>query len=461
MKNIDEAMDAEIETRSIASTRDWVSSVMILCFLGLLSVSTFGGYLSTTFAFRNGLDAALVSKGLSLLFEASAVVACILAAVRYGRHVIVLAPLSCFLVFGWFLLTVAWSPVPSVAFTRWLIGFSVFLAFLFIHRELGSEFSFRILKWFLTGVILVSFAAIYLDPSAVHDGTDEESLAGQWRGIFLHKNQAGCYAAMASIVFLISFFGSRKGLYRRVADLLMLALSVYFLLRTNSSTSILSLSAAVAALALFTLGGNISIYRVITTILLSCALLVLGGVVWTYWDAILEILRDPRAFTGRGALWQVLWQRIEEAPVLGVGYGSFWDLGDQSPIAFYEGMWFSEIIQGHNGYLDIMLTTGAIGLALAVWAAFVTPLHAALWRLAGNSQCQSLCVASVVFFMIHNLMESTLFRQAQPLWVLFLSIALMIFGERAAASTTRVEGSPGKSGSPEPAGDRLPARGLP
>lgn len=451
-------MVTEIETGSIGKRPDWVSSAMLLCFLGLLSVSTFGGYLSTSVAFRNGLDPALVSKGLSLLFEVSAVLACVLAAARYGRRVTELVPISGLLVFGWFLFTVAWSPVPSVAFTRWLIGFSVFLALLFIHRDLGSEVGFRVLKWFMTGVILVSFAAIFLDPSAVHDGTDEESLAGQWRGIFLHKNQAGCYAAMASLVFLISLFGSREGISGRVADFLMLVLSVYFLTQTNSATSILSLSAAVAVLALFTLGGNISIYRVITTILLSCVLLVMAGVVWTYWDAILEILRDPRAFTGRAALWQVLWQKIEAAPLLGVGYGSFWDLGDRSPIAIYEGMWFSEIIQGHNGYLDIMLTTGAIGLVLSIWAAFVTPLNTVFRRPDWNSRCQSLCIAAVVFFLVHNLMESTLFRQAHPLWVLFLSISLLIFGEKPVGSANALKNS-GEDG--QPGIDRLPARGMP
>lgn len=436
-------MEADTEVRPIARAADWIPFGMFLCFLGLLSVSTFGGYLSTSFALRNGLDAVWIAKVLSLLFETSAVLACVLAGIRNGGRLVKLVPMPVILVFGWFLLSVAWSPFPSIAIARWLIGCSVFLALLFIHEELGSETSFSILKWFLTGVILVSFAAVFLDPSSVHDGMDEESLAGHWRGIFLHKNQAGCYAAIAVLIFLISLFGEQGSTYKRTGDLIMLVLSFYFLIRTHSTTSILSLAAAMAALILAAVGGRVSVYRVITTMLLSCVLLVLGGVIWAYWDTILDLLRDPRAFTGRAALWQVLWQKIEEAPLLGVGYGSFWDLGDQSPIGLYQGMWFSEVIQGHNGYLDIMLTTGAIGLALSVWAAFMMPVRRVFRHFEWRPRCHSLCIAAVAFFLVHNLMESTLFRQAQPLWVLFLATSLIIFGARTSHRPMKSSRLPG------------------
>jgi O-antigen ligase len=114
--------------------------------------------------------------------------------------------------------------------------------------------------------------------------------------------------------------------------------------------------------------------------------------------------------------------------MFGVGYGSFWDIGQQSPIATYEGRWFSNEIQGHNGYLDIILTTGFIGLAVSVIAAFINPVLTIFRHSNWVLKCHGLSLSVIAFFSVHNLMESTLFRQAHPLWVLFLSTSLIIAG---------------------------------
>lgn len=57
-------------------------------------------------------------------------------------------------------------------------------------------------------------------------------------------------------------------------------------------------------------------------------------------------------------------------PWRGLGYGSFWDIDPKIQPSLQTDEWFAQpdspTNESHNGYLDILVTTGAIGLAAAL-----------------------------------------------------------------------------------------------
>ena len=78
-------------------------------------------------------------------------------------------------------------------------------------------------------------------------------------------------------------------------------------------------------------------------------------------------------FTGRSAIWQVLLEAISGNYILGLGYGAVWSAGEYSAITNFglnTSSWVSSISHGHNGYLDIWLSTGIVGLLLFTFLLF-------------------------------------------------------------------------------------------
>src|SRR5207253_2183796 len=79
--------------------------------------------------------------------------------------------------------------------------------------------------------------------------------------------------------------------------------------------------------------------------------------------------------------------------------------------------WVQNISQGHNGYLEIIVTIGAIGFALAM-AAFVVLPAREFWRFdPTNVAVKAGLFAIFVFMVLHNFVESDFLESDDPAWV--------------------------------------------
>ena len=81
-------------------------------------------------------------------------------------------------------------------------------------------------------------------------------------------------------------------------------------------------------------------------------------------SSLAEVFDDPASLTGRVQIWPVLLDYVSNHLWLGSGYGSFWAIGDASPIFEFDNSWLMTIDHSHNGYLETLVHTGVIGLAL-------------------------------------------------------------------------------------------------
>src|ERR1700721_30572 len=84
-----------------------------------------------------------------------------------------------------------------------------------------------------------------------------------------------------------------------------------------------------------------------------------------------SVLGRDNTLTGRTEVWAAVLPEMERHALLGYGFGSFWT--DARRLLY-------DIPTSHNGYLDILLELGALGLALFIawllWCA--RQLHRAL-----------------------------------------------------------------------------------
>ncbi|MDB5622626.1 MAG: O-antigen ligase family protein [Devosia sp.] len=325
-------------------------------------------------------------------------------------------PVTILCLFGWCWLSLLWAIEPSIAFRRAVLT-SMIAAVVFASIErAGTDRAFLALSRLLLVALVVNYLAIVVSPGALHlpgESTDL-ALVGNWRGATLHKNVAG---AIAAITVLVLLWGPR-----RLPVLLhwgALLAAAYFLWRTQSKTSMAMLALALVCASIYLLLSP----RLRRLMLPATMVLVLAG--WALFgteiaDYLDNLLAQPDALTGRAEIWPALLSYASNHIWLGSGYGSFWDIGAQSPILDLGSSWVANLLSGHNGYLDVLVQIGAPGLVLAVIALILAPL----WRLtrARNIPARrgALLLAMLVFSAGHNLSESSILARDLVVWVMFL-----------------------------------------
>jgi exopolysaccharide production protein ExoQ len=247
---------------------------------------------------------------------------------------------------------------------------------------------------------------------------------GAWKGIYDYKNTLGSLMIIASLSFLLLPIEQWGDRWLKWGGLI-LAVALIFL--STSRTSL------VISLLLL---GMIGFYRKFrwqgrrTIVLLNLAGLALGcGVTFlvSNWvELIVGLGRDP-TLSGRTPMWTMTFQLWQERPWLGFGRGAFW--ADGSKYAFKVGQAIANNFippHGHNGFVDLALDVGIIGLALFLLS-FTIAYIRALYRAYESYHLADLFpLAYLTFLAMNNMTESYLIRITNLYWVLFIAVILSV-----------------------------------
>jgi exopolysaccharide production protein ExoQ len=331
-------------------------------------------------------------------------------------------PGSLVIVLAWCFLSVAWAIEPAIAFRRASLTAAVVITLAVQMELLGPYRLLRALRAVLALLLVVNFAAVAVVPHAVHlPGERAADLIGAWRGVHFHKSIAGVIAAISALLFL--WFAVET---RRRQDWLLFGASMVFLVMTKAKTSIGLVALAVLSGYLYRRMLQRKAHGLPALLTATAIALVVAGVALFYQAELARLLDDPEFLTGRGAIWQVLVTAIEDHPVLGVGYGSFWAIGDATPVASFADSWIKQSAHGHNGYLDVMLQTGGVGLALVALFLILMPLKRLLCDAPRSVNLQVLCFSVLAFTVFFNFTESGFIERDRPEWVFFVIVLLIL-----------------------------------
>jgi exopolysaccharide production protein ExoQ len=332
-------------------------------------------------------------------------------------------PIPLALVLGWCVLSASWAQAPDVALRRAGLEVVVVLSAMLGVESIGVERALRLLRGVLILVLIINWISIPLTHNAVHlPGESDPSLVGDWRGLYFHKNIAGAVSAISAIVFL--FFAIET---KRWSDWLAFAGAIGFTVMTHSKSSIGLLPVALACAWFYRIAWKRGIDRAILGLSLGliCVLALTVAVVDS--GAIARVLEDPTQFTGRTAIWQGEIAFLRDHLLLGSGFGSFADTGALSPLHGYVGdSWVQNEAHGHNAYLQLLVTIGGVGFALAMIAFLVQPLATFLRARREDLPLLSLLFAIFVFMLLHNFLESDFLEGDGPDWVAFLLMLAML-----------------------------------
>lgn len=334
------------------------------------------------------------------------------------------------LTYAWLMLTSLWSLHPALTTHRViaeLLVLSLLLATVCVMR------SWRIIIYPITAaaiiIILADMAAVVLRP-----GLAIGPLGAM--GIHTNKNLAGVITLIAVIVCGGTFFAQRNGKVR-AALLPVIALGFVFLILTKSKTSLGLALAIYAAFPAFYLVFKrwSAAPAVVPVVALSLAALIVLFVACAdvSQSEFLEFVFGDATLTRRTELWAFLHANIDQRPYLGWGWGAFWDTGSVvNPIIAPPQSWVlpaTEINTAHNGYIDIWLQSGLIGLSLVVLIILHTVwIYASLLRQRcwgeENEWLIATAFAVVIALALYNFLESLIFHPADCLSTMFILCVL-------------------------------------
>lgn len=314
-----------------------------------------------------------------------------------------------------------WALEPSIALRRSIQ--QAMVVFCVAAAVAGSHSLDRVLRLLYLGfciAMLVHLVAVPLPNSYNH--------LGEFRGFFADKNGLGGLAAVA-----ILYGGAiRPTLRSRRAKSFNL---FYFLgwgaiLVLSISKTSMALVVCIPAiyLGLQLLGRmtrvGIGPYFILVPIAAGSLLAFLVFGMGIAPSAIVGLISPDVTFTGRTSIWMFILSALNGHWLLGFGFHSFWSIGPLAPNLAAEEHFIRLLNQAHNGYLDLVLSVGLAGLALffcvLAQAAATTTRIRTTWPVV-----HALSWMLIIFALIHNMSESSLFRGFSPPW-LFLLFAIFI-----------------------------------
>ena len=341
-------------------------------------------------------------------------------------------------IFGWFVLTSLAGEAPLFSLRRLVMCAIICVlagGFLQLPRT-ERHFTTLLATCALIILFLCYFGITVLPSRSIHQASDalEPLLAGDWRGVFRHKNEA---ASVMAVLIIVGIYLCKRWSF--IGGLSVLLLSLVFLVKSGGKTA-LGLMPIIIAAGWFILRWPRWRYTVVTLFLAVFALVTVGTTVDPVFSQMLTKLGLDASFTGRRDIWTVAIDYIRQSPLLGYGYQAFWR-SDALMSSFTENnTWATTAPDSHNGYFDLLLAGGVPGLVLVMVWIYLLPLHylGKMNEATRNSPLTRLYVGVWLYVLLYGFLETLFFLSTGFVWF-FLIVAVMGLHLQANASLVEDE----------------------
>jgi exopolysaccharide production protein ExoQ len=344
---------------------------------------------------------------------------------RWGDFFVRNRVLTAYLLFA--LVSVLWSDFPVPAFKRWFRDLNSYVMVLVVVSDPRPLEAVRTLLRRL-GYLLIPLSVVLVKyfPDLARQ-YDPWTGAQTYSGATTSKNMLGIICLVCGIYFfwdIVVRWPDRKNTRQKRILLVnagLMYMTVWLLMICDSATSRICLVMACLVILAAHSKAVQRRPRILTVTIpvafLTYALLFFGlGLGADFAHAV-----GRSGLSGRTAIWEIVLSQHTN-PLLGAGYESFW-LGSRLRNIWQAGMGIIE--EAHNGYLEVYLNLGYVGLVLLLL--FVVAVYRNICKkLKPFSSLASLGLAIWTAFLFHNTSESD-FRTGL-MWVAFVLAALAVSG---------------------------------
>ncbi len=411
-----------------------------------------------------GFEAEVMEEGnaldryVQLLLILLAVGALLSRSFEWGKFFLANVALTALLAFG--LLSVLWSDFPFVAFKRWFRDLGTCLVILVALTDPRPFEAIRTLvrrACFLLIPLCILLIKYYPEMAKQYDAWTGQDY---FIGVTTSKNMLGVLCLVSGLFFfwdMLTRWSDRKE--RRtgrilLVDVAFLAMTLWLLSMADSATSSVCLAlgcAVIAAAHSKTVKRHPALLTVSIPVGIGLYLLLEFAFDISMIAVVAEAVGRNPDLTGRTHIWNVVLSTGTN-PLVGTGYDSFW-LGPRLRW-IWEQTGTGRINEAHNGFLEVYLNLGLIGLFLL--AVFLVDSYRTICRRVGAlSSLGSLGLALWTVLIFYNVTESA-FR-GHLMWVAFLLGVIAVPGRTQRSrkegafdqrSPRAVPGGPGRSTPP-------------
>jgi O-antigen ligase len=320
-------------------------------------------------------------------------------------------------------ISILWSDYPYVSFKRWTKDIGNIAMVMVVMTEADPVEAFKALLRriaYLAVPLSIVFIKYFGDLGRQFTRGGEMMFVGATT----HKNSLGILCAILIIMFVWHLIHTPRAATQwerrdRRIHMLLVLMMVWLMYIANSATSVMCCGIGLAVVFGMELPVMQRNLRHIGAVVVS--LLVIGFLLQyslDIWQVILTGLGRDATLTGRTVLWeQVL--AMGASPLIGTGYDSFW-LGKRVE-RFWE-MYYWKPNQAHNGFLEIYLNLGWIGVLLLT-GIIVSTYRKIAARMVRHDPYQILRMSLYVLVIVSNLTEAY-FKNIAEVWFIFLLIAI-------------------------------------
>ncbi len=324
------------------------------------------------------------------------------------------------------LISITWSPIPEPAFKRWTKDLGDVVMVLILATD-GQPIAALRRLYSRLGFILLPFSVVlirYTDLGRAFTPDGEPMNTG----VTLNKN------ALGLIVFLVSL-GALWNLRALLIDKEAPNRKRRFVAQGTLLTFglvLLQMAHCATAIACFILGGGLILatsLRAIRTrpvrVHALCLVIVLGGgltVLLGGQSMVTNALGREENLTGRTDIWAAAIAAADN-PIIGTGFESFWNTNVEKVARALPGYWeIHNLVSAHNGYLEVYLNLGLVGVCL-IARILISGYRHAIKTFQRDPELGSLILAYIAACTIYGITEAG-FRLLAPSWI-FLLLAVV------------------------------------
>lgn len=307
---------------------------------------------------------------------------------------------------AWGGLSVIWAAEPYDSLLRWLILCLTVTTTKLLAESTTIDFDGIFLRFIIAG-LAITFVSFVIAPGYAFRG-------GNITGLFYSKNDLGIFLGI-SVLFLLLNPKAKSTLMRALAGtcfLLLVAINAKTVIAIVTLTYILYLIRLVELIK--SIGSS---FRKFSLVAKWVTLLLISIAVYftpRFFNFLQSTVVDE-FMTGRGFLWKLSLSRENAGGAFGNGFGTHW-LDEsllEGGLESVQNQWIQTIEQAHNGYLEIYMNLGWVGillLLLFIVSNLTKLLHS------------KFAFFMTIFMIIHNISESTWMWGMHFLFVIYLFV---------------------------------------
>jgi len=310
-------------------------------------------------------------------------------------------------------ISLTWSFAPGLTARRSLFLLGSMLLGIYLGEKLSIEQLLHRLAQALCVLIAASILLYFISPSFV---IDYAAYDGAWKGLTNNKNTFGWYMSLAVAVLVLVRF--RHFCWLRYVFLLSAAV---LLLLSRSATSLVGCVLMVSMIPLWRVIRAGAKTRRLVYVLMFAAICTGICLIWTEQEMLLRVLGRDSTFTGRTDLWNLVLPAIAKHPIVGYGYGAFWsEMNNEVLNIHIASRWLP--MGAHNGYLELCLAFGILGLPLLIYVMWRSFRMASDYMKTNDQYFSVWQITYLLLFLFHNLFESHLLETRSLEFLLFVAI---------------------------------------